>query len=299
MGSKIVDDVNKLLALEVGDPFRLKHILRRDLLGAQLRRSDENYLNLMREKYLGQKPAKKEKPNPEPSFHKVTESKADFEDVAKELKSNLDDVIDSMSTDAEKKARKGTSKAIPIGLAVLAIAGIIVSVGLYADIDFPLVGTLDNVIPVGMFDKKAPAAETEIVPVGITDSKCGAGTVLDPSTNACVLPGSLVESVVETSSGCGPGTVLDPSTNSCVLPGSLVESVAETSSGCGPGTVLDPSSNACVLEGTVSEVEPEAEPEPEVEAEPEPEVEAEPEVTHAKCGAGTVYDDDSNTCVLE
>ena len=54
-----------------------------------------------------------------------------------------------------------------------------------------------------------------------SNSKCGAGTELDPVTNSCVLAVANSNdkgvSSVESNSKCGAGTELDPVTNSCVL----------------------------------------------------------------------------------
>jgi len=43
------------------------------------------------------------------------------------------------------------------------------------------------------------------------NSKCGAGTVFDDTTNTCILEGT------QTSSKCGAGTVFDDTTNTCLL----------------------------------------------------------------------------------
>ena len=44
------------------------------------------------------------------------------------------------------------------------------------------------------------------------NSKCGAGTVFDDATNTCLLEGT------QTTSKCGAGTVFDDATNTCLIP---------------------------------------------------------------------------------
>jgi hypothetical protein len=46
-----------------------------------------------------------------------------------------------------------------------------------------------------------------------SNSRCGAGTVFDDVTNACILEG------IQTNSRCGAGTVFDDVTNACILEG--------------------------------------------------------------------------------
>ena len=48
----IVDDVNALLNLGVGEPYRLEHIKQTYIENKSLWLTDENYLNQLREKYL-------------------------------------------------------------------------------------------------------------------------------------------------------------------------------------------------------------------------------------------------------
>ena len=52
MESDVVDDVNALLKLGVGDPYRLEHIKQSYTQNQSLWASDGNYLQEMREKYL-------------------------------------------------------------------------------------------------------------------------------------------------------------------------------------------------------------------------------------------------------
>ncbi len=53
MGSSdVVDDVNALLKLGVGDPYRLEHIKQAYILNSTIWKSDDRYLAQLREKYL-------------------------------------------------------------------------------------------------------------------------------------------------------------------------------------------------------------------------------------------------------
>ena len=52
MDSDIVDDVNALLKLGVGDAYRLEHIKQAYIENKTVWGSDGNYLQEMREKYL-------------------------------------------------------------------------------------------------------------------------------------------------------------------------------------------------------------------------------------------------------
>ncbi len=48
----VVDDVNALLKLGVGDPYRLEHIKQAYILNNTIWKSDDRYLVQLREKYL-------------------------------------------------------------------------------------------------------------------------------------------------------------------------------------------------------------------------------------------------------
>jgi len=68
---------------------------------------------------------------------------------------------------------------------------------------------IDNVIETTPVIVTIPTINSE------SDSKCGAGTVFDESSNSCVLEGSKIAD--KSDSKCGAGTVFDESSNSCVL----------------------------------------------------------------------------------
>ena len=53
MGSvDVIDEVNALLKLGVGDPYRLEHIKQAYILNSTIWKSDERYLEQLRKKYL-------------------------------------------------------------------------------------------------------------------------------------------------------------------------------------------------------------------------------------------------------
>ena len=78
-------------------------------------------------------------------------------------------------------------------------------------------GYFDNVLNSSSDANPTPVIEDENIFYGEFDSKCGAGTVLDPETNACRVGSVKASSSDETDSKCGAGTIFDSESNSCVL----------------------------------------------------------------------------------
>jgi len=78
-------------------------------------------------------------------------------------------------------------------------------------------GYFDNVLDSSSDTISTPVIENEDIFYGEFDSKCGAGTVLDPETNACRVGSVNTSSSGESYSKCGAGTVFDSASNSCIL----------------------------------------------------------------------------------
>jgi hypothetical protein len=73
-------------------------------------------------------------------------------------------------------------------------------------------GTFDKTISLIGDDRPSPKEITNTVE-SASASKCGAGTIFDGATNSCILAGT------QTNSQCGAGTIFDGATNSCILAG--------------------------------------------------------------------------------
>ena len=216
--SDIVDALNELLKLGVGDPYRLEHIKLAYIQNKTLWDTDQKYLERLRDRYLFRLI-----PKPKTDTHEdSTTSEPEQQDFihcwhcgsknpiagnfCMVCGSSLFEIGKSEYADTEKISRyasqskqKTTSKKIPIMIGIpvliLAIIGVGASQGLFSDV-------FDNT-PEDITEPK-PSTSEKTQPTE-THSKCGKGTVYDKVTNSCVL------------SKCGPGTILDPKTNSCIL----------------------------------------------------------------------------------
>ena len=109
-----------------------------------------------------------------------------------------------------KNQRKTIRLKIPILIGIPVLILIIIG-GAYTQ------GFLDNTLERSSSEKISTEIEDEEIFYGEYDSKCGAGTVLDPETNACRVSEVKPSDSGKTSSKCGTGTVFDAEINSCVL----------------------------------------------------------------------------------
>jgi len=215
----IVDNVNALLKLGVGDPYRLEHIKQAYILNKIIWKTDDRYLTQLREKYLVK--------------HKI-----DQPDIQTETDGNLENVSENKDTihcwkcgkkgplganfcmvcgssifevgaepqEAEvqvphsnlKKQSKSRGLKIPIIIGIPVLILIIIG-GAYSQ------GFFDNT-----FEKYASddTVEKEI------DSKSNVIVAEDKTTVS-----------TESDEGCGPGTI-------------LIDGVCELDERCGPGTIL-------------------------------------------------------------
>ena len=244
----VVDEVNTLLKLGVGDPYRLEHIKQAYILNKTIWKSDEIYLVQLKEKYLV-----KHKID-QPEIDENLESDSENKDMIHcwkcgkkgPLKANFCMICGSsifevgaesqtadvqMSSIHSKKQTKTSRLKIPIIIGIPVLILIVIG-GAYSqgffDNAFEKYSSDDSINAV--IDSKSNVIDSKDSGDGTTlptetNSKCGAGTIFDSETNSCVLPSEInsaditdVETAsTETSSKCGLGTVLNPETNSCVL----------------------------------------------------------------------------------
>ena len=242
----LLDQVNILIKMQVGDPYRLEHI---KLMLKQKRTvygSDRAYLDKLIHEYIEQVKTQKklakirgENPFEEDSENILSEENVDEDDVIEmqhiycwkcgksipvnskfclecgsdvknpEVKEDTVEKIPDKIPDKviETKSNNGNKKNILIVIGVLAILAVIGGA----------------VVVNNGFDKTVSSDDDSVqLPTEVinettesdvdTNSKCGAGTVFDDATNTCLLEGT------QTTSKCGAGTVFDDATNTCMIP---------------------------------------------------------------------------------
>ena len=269
MMQSLLDQVNILIKMKVGDPYRLEHI---KLMLKQKRTvygSDRAYLDHLIHDYIEQVKTQKklskirgEDPYEDDSENTPLEESIDEDNIIEmqhiycwkcgksipvnskfcldcgsdiknpEVKEDDSDKTPDKTPDRtiEKKSNNSNGKNIAIVVGVLAILAVIGGA----------------VVMSNGFDKSISSDDEPIQPVTEVisetsesnidaNSKCGAGTVFDDATNTCILEGT------QTNSKCGAGTVFDDATNTCILEGT------QTNSKCGAGTVFDDATNTCLI----------------------------------------------------
>lgn len=192
----VVDDVNALLKLGVGDSYRLEHIKQAYVQNKTIWVTDENYLKRMREKYLI-KPQSEIQSGVDVIFENEPDNKetihcwkcgkkgplgANFCMICGtsifEVGANPQPIPEAKS----KSFTKSIPLKIPILVGIPLIVLIIIGAG-YA------MGSFDGVL------EKQPVTDSmnvdeskgmELLPSEI-NSKCGAGTKFDPVTDSCIL----------------------------------------------------------------------------------------------------------------
>jgi len=216
----VVDEVNALLKLGVGDSYRLEHIKQAYIQNKNIWITDKNYLKRLREKYLEKQNAEVEstadivfenEPEDKETIHcwkcgKKCPLGANF---CMLCGTSLFEVGANPHPIPESKTSKIFTQSIPL------------KVPLLVGIPVLLLIILGAAYSQGFFDGALNSSDTvttiedESVFYGVYDSKCGEGTVLDPDTNACV-PGMVLKSMDSGDSKCGPGTIFDVESNSCI-----------------------------------------------------------------------------------
>ena len=101
------------------------------------------------------------------------------------------------------KSAEGNKKNIFIVIGVLAILAVIGGAVVMSGGFEKTISSID--------DKEPLSKETTSTVTSDSNSKCGAGTVFDDTTNSCILENT------PSNSKCGAGTVFDDTTNSCIL----------------------------------------------------------------------------------
>jgi len=215
----VVDDVNALLKLGVGDSYRLEHIKQAYIQNKTIWVTDENYLKRMREKYLIKQtldiPSEnivfENEPVPTETIHcwkcgKKCPLGANF---CMSCGTSLFEV----GTDP-KPISKSKSFTTTIPLKIPIFVGIPVIILIILGAGYSL-GYFDNALDNTSNVKNIAPITDDDVFIGISDSRCGPGTVLDTETDSCVV--GIVAENTETNSKCGPGLIYDPDTNSCNL----------------------------------------------------------------------------------
>ena len=219
----VVDEVNSLLKLDVGDPYRLEHIKQTFIQNKKIWITDENYLKNLREKYLVKHTSDTQ--TDEIVFENEPENKetihcwkcgkkgplgANFCMICGtsifEVGANPQPISESKPSSFSKSIPLKLPIIVGIPVLILIILGSGYSLGYFDD---ALNSSSDTITP--------PVMEDEDIFYGEYDSKCGAGTVLDPETNACRVGSVKISSSDETDSRCGPGTIFDSASNSCIL----------------------------------------------------------------------------------
>jgi hypothetical protein len=219
----VVDEVNALLKLDVGDPYRLEHIKQTFIQNKKIWITDENYLKNLRKKYLVKHTSDTQtdeivfenEPENTETIHcwkcgKKGPLGANFCMICG---TSIFEVGTNSQPIPESKP-SSFSKSIPLKIPI--IVGIPVLILIILGAGYSL-GYFDNVLDSSSNTISTPVIEDEDIFYGEYDSKCGAGTVLDPETNACRVGSVKTPSSGETDSKCGPGTVFDSASNSCIL----------------------------------------------------------------------------------
>ncbi|MDC4231281.1 MAG: zinc ribbon domain-containing protein [Nitrosopumilus sp.] len=219
----VIDDVNALLKLKVGDAYRLEHIKQAYIENKTIWITDKNYLNRLKAKYITKIHSEEET---EQSLQKDSENKELIHCWKCGKKISLDAnfclvcgaALYDVGTEPQpsKKPIKTHNQRNPIGLKTPIIIGIPILILIILGAGYSQ-GVFD-----GAFEKKVDTAEKvdpkdsskQVEPTG-NNSKCGAGTVFDDDTNSCVLESSVTSD--SNNSKCGAGTVFDEISNSCVL----------------------------------------------------------------------------------
>ena len=220
----VVDEVNALLKLDVGDPYRLEHIKQTFIQNKKIWITDENYLKNLREKYLVKHTSNV--PSDEIVFENEPENKETIHcwkcgkqgplgaNFCMICGASIFEVGTTPKPILESNFFSSFSKSIPLKIPIIVGIPVLILIILgtgYSQVYFD--STFDSssdTIPISM-------VEDEDIFYGEFDSKCGPSTVLDPETNACRVGTVKTSSSSKFDSKCGTGTVFDSKSNSCIL----------------------------------------------------------------------------------
>ena len=244
----LLDQVNILIKMKVGDPYRLEHI---KLMLKQKRTvygSDRAYLDHLIHDYIEQVKTQKKlaKIRGEDPFEEDSETMVSEEDIedddendvvemehiycwkcGKSIPVNSKFCLDCGSDVKNPEVKEDPVEKIPDKISDKVIEkksnngnrkNIFIVIGVLA-----LLAVIGGAAVMNNgFDKTVSSDDESILPPTEvinettesdvdTNSKCGAGTVFDDATNTCLLEGT------QTTSKCGAGTVFDDATNTCLL----------------------------------------------------------------------------------
>ena len=199
----VVDDVNALLKLGIGDPYRLEHIKQAYILNSSIWKSDKKWLEQLREKYLVKHSIEQ---------HDVqSETDENLENDSEDknmvhcwkcgkkslLNANFCMICGSSLFEVGKESKTANVKKSSIRLKIPIMIGIPVLILIILGVGYNQ-GLFDNAL------ERQVIEDVTIKQVDSNNSKCGGGTIFDENANSCV-------------SKCGEGTIFDENANSCVL----------------------------------------------------------------------------------
>ena len=219
----LIDEVNALLKLGVGDPYRLEHIKQTYVQNQKIWITDENYLKNLRAKYLIKQTTDTQ--TDEIIFENEPENKETIHCWKCGKKGPIGanfcmlcgtSIFEVGANPQPIPESKPSSFSKPIPLKIPIIIGISVLILIILGAGYSL-GYFDNALDSSSDTISTPVIKNEDIFYGEFDSKCGSGTVLDPETNACRVGSVKTSSSGETDSKCGAGTVFDSESNSCIL----------------------------------------------------------------------------------
>lgn len=192
----VIDEVNALLKLGVGDSYRLEHIKQAYVQNKTIWITDENYLKRLREKYLVKHVSDVDADNT------VFENEPEYKETIHCWKcgkkgplganfciicgTSLFEIGASPSTHESKPTQSNSTKSIPSKIPILVGIPILILIILGAGYTQ---GYFDTALDSSTSDVVVTPTVivTDVVSSGETDSKCGPGTVFDSVTNSCVL----------------------------------------------------------------------------------------------------------------
>ncbi len=219
----VVDEVNALLKMGVGDSYRLEHIKQAYVKNKTIWITDENYLKRMREKYLVKQTSDAQ------SEDIVFENEPENEEIIHCWKcgkkgpmgANFCMIcgtsifeIDANPQPIPKQRSKSFVKSTPFKITIL--VGIPLLILIILGTGYTQ-GYFDNVLESSTPDTVTIPAVVDDVSRIDSNSECGSGTVFDSESNSCVLGTSKTSDPSDSNSQCGSGTIYDAATHSCIL----------------------------------------------------------------------------------
>ena len=217
----VIDEVNSLLKLGVGDSYRLEHIKQAYIKNKTIWITDKNYLKRLRDKYLT-----KHTPHPDVQldsenivFENEPENDEKFYCWKCGKKSSLNanfclvcgTSLFEVNSNSQSKSKSKSSKLsrhkrssplkIPIIVGIPILILVILGVG-YTQ------GYFDNFLN-GISGVDDPSAGIDDRDLG-----CGLGTKYDSAKDTCIL---IPKKDAASNSKCGAGTVYDPTSNRCII----------------------------------------------------------------------------------